>query len=251
MTHTPTAHLQALRDAVSTAEQLQQQPSAEGLQALIDQIAEMQRFKSFKHLIEAWSNAPAELNARIEFLLNSLRSQLQGREMLEGRDVFNTQQAADYVDLSVQSVKEHYTYTGYLKGELLSARQRIFRKAELDDFLKLDLKSGRRSKQPLIKRRLRYMNQAPAEDPVNQSARYDELDTEQQTAVRRWITDQLENYSLAKYSSNGLAVAFKEDGNFEISNGAMKGAMLAAGYVPVDTDAINWKFKKPSRRKNG
>ncbi len=44
-------------------------------------------------------------------------------------------------------------------------------------------------------------------------------------------------------TSYGLKHAFERDGGYYVSNGAFKGAMLEAGYEPVDPKELNWRFR--------
>jgi hypothetical protein len=44
-------------------------------------------------------------------------------------------------------------------------------------------------------------------------------------------------------TSYGLKHTFEDDAGFYISNGAFKGAMLEAGYEPVDPRERNWRFR--------
>jgi hypothetical protein len=53
-------------------------------------------------------------------------------------------------------------------------------------------------------------------------------------------------------TSYGLKHAAEDDLGFYISNGQFKGAMLEAGYEPVDTLDRNWLFRaRPQRRYTG
>jgi hypothetical protein len=61
--------------------------------------------------------------------------------------------------------------------------------------------------------------------------------------------------TVAPNTSYGIKHDFESVG-FYISNGQLKGAMLAAGYVPVDPDELNWEFRirptgKRSKSRNG
>lgn len=83
-----------------------------------------------------------------------------------------------------------------------------------------------------------------AKKPVNQSSEYEKLTAEQKAAVQEWIEEHfVESKIPDKKSSYTLKHRFADSpGGFPMTNGQFKGAMLAAGYRPVDRDELNWMF---------
>lgn len=65
----------------------------------------------------------------------------------------------------------------------------------------------------------------------------------EQAALLEWIRLAIKPAkSVAPTTSYGIKHDFEVPG-FYITNGQLKGAMLAAGYAPVDPDDLNWEFR--------
>ncbi len=83
---------------------------------------------------------------------------------------------------------------------------------------------------------------------------HDALWREERAVLRAWIAA---NMRAAKTpdpyrTSYGLKHRFEEsEGGFYLSNGAFKGAMLAAGYEPADKSELNWRFWARLREHGG
>ncbi|CAM3862145.1 hypothetical protein [Alkalicoccus chagannorensis] len=85
-------------------------------------------------------------------------------------------------------------------------------------------------------------------EDVNQPEQYELLTEEQQDALKVWIRECLEPHTVKNYTdhitSYGLKHRFQYSNiGFYVSNGAMKGAMEAAGFSPKSRTDLNWKFK--------
>jgi hypothetical protein len=74
---------------------------------------------------------------------------------------------------------------------------------------------------------------------------YQELLADTRAELYLWIWRNLTPTKVKVYpgTSYGLKHAFEDDAGFYISNGAFKGAMLEAGYEPVDPRERNWRFR--------
>ena len=74
---------------------------------------------------------------------------------------------------------------------------------------------------------------------------YGELPPDERAELLLWIWHNLKPTRTAIYrsSSYGLKHHFEDDTGLYIGNGAFKGAMLEAGYVPVDPRERNWRFR--------
>jgi hypothetical protein len=85
---------------------------------------------------------------------------------------------------------------------------------------------------------------------------YEKLAPAEQAALLEWIRLTIKPVkTVAPSTSYGIKHTFEEVG-FYISNGQFKGAMLAAGYAPVNPDELNWEFRirptgKRHQSKNG
>jgi hypothetical protein len=79
--------------------------------------------------------------------------------------------------------------------------------------------------------------------PEDRPEAYERLTTTEQAALLEWIRLAVKP---AKTTGPGTSYGIKHD--FEkvglyTSNGQFKGAMLAAGYTPVDPNELNWEFR--------
>src|SRR5829696_5474805 len=79
--------------------------------------------------------------------------------------------------------------------------------------------------------------------PEDRPEAYERLAPVEQAALIEWITLAIKPAkTIAPNTSYGIKHDFESVG-FYITNGQFKGAMLTAGYVPVDPDELNWEFK--------
>ena len=79
---------------------------------------------------------------------------------------------------------------------------------------------------------------------------FQQLEPEQQTALVDWIRAVLvPAKTVFRRNSYGMKHDFdREPDGFYVYNGAFKGAMLAAGFLPVDEGELNWRFRvKPAQ----
>jgi hypothetical protein len=84
---------------------------------------------------------------------------------------------------------------------------------------------------------------------ANAPAGFLQLDPEEQAALVDWIRAVLvPAKGVFRRNSYGMKHAFaREPDGFYVRNGAFKGAMLAAGFPPVDEGELNWRFRvKPA-----
>lgn len=74
---------------------------------------------------------------------------------------------------------------------------------------------------------------------------WEQLSTDQRGALLGWIWDVLVPACRVFHrTSYGMKHDFeREPGGFYVTNGMFKGAMLAAGFRPVDASEINWRFR--------
>ena len=79
---------------------------------------------------------------------------------------------------------------------------------------------------------------------VNQPSSYERLTDEKKAAIQGWFGRELVPMDVAGlYGSYSLKHVFEGiPGGFYLTNGEMKGAMLAAGFEPVDRYELNWRF---------
>ncbi len=92
------------------------------------------------------------------------------------------------------------------------------------------------------------VQQAAAIEEVNSPGLYNRLSPSNQASVQAWIQRAISpgtgRTSDGRMSSYGLKHCFERSpGGFYLTNGAFKGAMLAAGYEPRDSTALNWQFR--------
>ncbi len=77
---------------------------------------------------------------------------------------------------------------------------------------------------------------------VNGWEEFLDLTDNEKLAVVQWISGQTLKY-LRKWSSYSMKHHFHGEGGFYMTNGAMKGAALHCGLIPVDREVLNWHFK--------
>lgn len=90
--------------------------------------------------------------------------------------------------------------------------------------------------------------------PGDLPSEYDKLPPDTQKALAGWIKKHFSHSKQANMdrTSYGYKHNFSSESGPYITNGAFKGAMLAAGFAPVDDSAQNWCFRakcnwKPAR----
>lgn len=84
---------------------------------------------------------------------------------------------------------------------------------------------------------------------ANDPAAFHKLEPEQQTTLVDWIRAVLvPTKTVFRRNSYGMKHDFdREPDGFYVKNGAFKGAILAAGFQPVDESDLNWRFRvKPA-----
>lgn len=85
----------------------------------------------------------------------------------------------------------------------------------------------------------------------NDPAEFQQLEAGKQAALLDWIRSVLiPARTVFRRHSYGMKHDFeRESDGFYIRNGAFKGAMLAAGFPPVDERELNWEFLvRPARK---
>ena len=81
-------------------------------------------------------------------------------------------------------------------------------------------------------------------DNVNQPSSYERLTDEEKAIVQGFIARELVPADEAgRFGSYGLKHIFDRlPGGFSMTNGAFKGAMLDAGFLPIDPYGLTWRF---------
>ncbi len=90
--------------------------------------------------------------------------------------------------------------------------------------------------------------------PLNRPEDHDALDREEQAALRAWIDANMWPAKTPDpyQTSYGLKHRFEDsESGFYLTNGALKGAMLAAGYEPADPSELNWRFRARLQEHDG
>ena len=79
----------------------------------------------------------------------------------------------------------------------------------------------------------------------NAPADLDRLSRPAQVALGLWIKLSLAPLRAPKWlpESYGLKHVFERDTGVYVTNGRFKGAMLLAGFEPLDSAALNWEFR--------
>ena len=81
-------------------------------------------------------------------------------------------------------------------------------------------------------------------DCVDDPAAFACLSPAQQTCLLTWIAHALRPARRASpWSSYGVKHVYSAGSGIYVTNGEFKGAMLAAGYPPIDPTAQNWRFR--------
>lgn len=86
---------------------------------------------------------------------------------------------------------------------------------------------------------------------IDHPSEYEKLFTDQQATLQLWISQNIVPFKQKAFSgptSYWLKHYFEYSaGGFYISNGAMKGAMAAAGFEPKDDSHKNWTYQLSAR----
>ena len=81
-------------------------------------------------------------------------------------------------------------------------------------------------------------------EEVNQPSSYERLTDQEKTTLQEWIAKELVTASLAgSKCSYALKHIHERLTRHYVTNGAWKGAMLAAGFEPIDRTELNWQFR--------
>jgi hypothetical protein len=96
-----------------------------------------------------------------------------------------------------------------------------------------------------VKRVMTYEELLEHEHRCDDPARFQDLGVSQQSALVDWIRDVLVPAKrVFGPTSYGMKHCFeREPDGFYVYNGAFKGAMIAAGFKPVDAFELNWRFR--------
>lgn len=85
---------------------------------------------------------------------------------------------------------------------------------------------------------------------VNDPDQYIKLPDEIQMILQIWIKDYISPFKTKSFVSSTsyyLKHSFTEATGIYITNGQMKGSLLAAGFEPKDMNTINWVFRFSSK----
>lgn len=86
----------------------------------------------------------------------------------------------------------------------------------------------------------------PRNMQINKPSDYERFPLVDKLLLNAWIVNNIQPHRIKSFSgptSYRLKHQFeKAPGGFYVSNGAMKAAMLAAGFTPRDTNEVNWTF---------
>lgn len=78
---------------------------------------------------------------------------------------------------------------------------------------------------------------------VNQPSSYERLPEEEKASVREWIARELRpSHSMGPKCSYTLKRVYQRLTDRYLTNGEFKGAMLDAGYPPIDRTEPSWHF---------
>lgn len=81
-------------------------------------------------------------------------------------------------------------------------------------------------------------------DDVNQPSSYERLTDEEKAAIQEWIAQELRPGPLAgPHASYSLKHIYERLTRHYLTNGQFKGAMLVAGFEPIDRAELNWEFR--------
>lgn len=81
--------------------------------------------------------------------------------------------------------------------------------------------------------------------PEDSPADFENLGRDEQAALRAWIAvAMIPARAVGPSTSYVMKHDFETAGGLYVTNGAMKGAMLAVGYQPVKRGEQNWRFRQ-------
>lgn len=88
-------------------------------------------------------------------------------------------------------------------------------------------------------------------ETINNPTDYAELSGPERETLAGWIRGALEPAKRPdRRTSYGLKHAFEAStSGFYVTNGQFKGAMIEAGFAPVDPGRSNWRFRVKDRRR--
>ena len=92
---------------------------------------------------------------------------------------------------------------------------------------------------------------APVPDIGNDPVDFENLSPEEQAALLAWIAVAIRPAGRVGPSDSYIMKHdFETAGGFYVTNGQFKGAMLAAGYLPVKREELNWRFRQRPTNKH-
>lgn len=79
---------------------------------------------------------------------------------------------------------------------------------------------------------------------LNQPEDFRRLSFDEQVILKNWISIELDRIKTInrRHTSYGLKHYFSNDGNFYITNGMFKGAVLELGFTISDKSKLNWNI---------
>ncbi len=94
----------------------------------------------------------------------------------------------------------------------------------------------------------RGTSEAAVLNKVNQPSSYERLSESEKAALQEWIGRELvPSNTMGEHCSYGLKHIYERLGGSYVNNGEFKGAMLVAGYEPLDRKELNWQFLYKTR----
>lgn len=91
----------------------------------------------------------------------------------------------------------------------------------------------------------------PRRHPENQPSAHEELSEDAKEALQAWIAVAVKPAKTVGPSNSYIMKHdFESAGGFYVTNGQFKGAMLIAGYEPVDRTELNWRFRQRPTNKH-
>jgi hypothetical protein len=79
---------------------------------------------------------------------------------------------------------------------------------------------------------------------ANQPSSYERLSSEDKATVQRWIEHELTpSDEVGPHASYSLKHILQRLEGLYVTNGQFKGAMLVAGYEPLDRCELNWQWR--------
>lgn len=92
-------------------------------------------------------------------------------------------------------------------------------------------------------------NRAARQAAVNQPDDFYRLNARDQAVLKNWISTKLNRIKTVnrRHTSYGLKHYFTNDGNFYITNGMFKGAVIELGFKIADESKLNWNINVSER----